>query len=52
MPLLDAYAPVVAVAAAMLLVSYLIGSIPFAYIIVRLVRVRTSPRTGPAISAR
>lgn len=34
---LDAYAPALAVAGAMLLVSYLIGSIPFAYIIVRLV---------------
>jgi acyl phosphate:glycerol-3-phosphate acyltransferase len=34
---IDAYAPALAVAGATLLVSYLIGSIPFAYIIVRLV---------------
>jgi acyl phosphate:glycerol-3-phosphate acyltransferase len=34
---LDAYAPALAAAAAMLLVSYLIGSIPFAYVVVRLV---------------
>lgn len=43
---LDAYTPTLAVAGAMLLVSYLVGSIPFAYIIVRQVTGEDITRHG------